>query len=315
MSDNDSMLIEIARMYYEQRLSQKEIASQFGLSRPTLSRLIQKILDTGIVEIRIRPPEAKTRDAIELAERVSSKLKLKEVLVVPQSSNTEYQRNNMGKICAKWLSEKITKKVVLGLAGGRSVATMIDFIEKIPYHAEIVSLMGGINSINNNLHSDMVVWNVSRKIGAVSHIIHCPAVLANKNDAVNIKKNPVVSQVISLFDKIDLAIIGIGTLSTVDSLLLQSDLLNPEDLAFLEAGNYIGEICGRFFNKKGKELTGSLAERTVSITLKQLRKIPLICLITSGPEKVEGIRIAAKSGFFNVLITDEKTARALLELT
>jgi DNA-binding transcriptional regulator LsrR (DeoR family) len=32
-----------------------------------------------------------------------------------------------------------------------------------------------------------------------------------------------------------------------------------------------------------------------------------------GPEKVEGIRIAARAGFFNVLVTSEETAKALLE--
>ncbi|MDR0402447.1 MAG: hypothetical protein LBH35_02530 [Treponema sp.] len=312
MNYSESALIEVAEMYFKQGLSQKFIAKQLNLSCPTLSRMIRKIRELEIVEITIRRPEAKNAYLLELVKNLKSKLKLKEVMVAPQSS-IGLLRKNMGKICAEWLSGKVKQKTILGLAGGRSVASMTEFAERAHYPIEVVSLMGGINSVNYNIHSDMAVWNVSRQIGAVSHIIHSPAILADKNDVTTMKKNPVVSQVLSLLDKIDLAIVGIGSLYTGDSLLLQSDLLNGDDIDFLKREEYIGEMCGRFFNRKGRELGGSIAERTVAITLKQLRKIPLVCLMTSGPEKVEGIRIAARAGFFNVLITGEETAKTLLE--
>jgi DNA-binding transcriptional regulator LsrR (DeoR family) len=312
MNYSESTLVEVAEMFYKQGLSQKEIANQLNLSCPTVSRMIRKIRELEIVEIIIHRPETRTMCLLELAGDVKSKLKLKEVMVVPQSS-AGLLRKNMGKICAEWLGGKIKGKTVLGLAGGRSVASTADFVEKTHNTVEVVSLMGGINSVNDNIHSDMVVWNFSQKIGASSRILHSPVILADKNDVFTMKKNPVVSQVISLFDRIDLAIVGIGSLNAGDSLLLHSDLLNQEDIDFLKKGKYIGEMCGRFFNRKGREPEGSLAERTVAITLKQLRKIPLVCLMASGPEKVEGILAASMAGFINVLITGEETAKALLE--
>ncbi|MDR2181508.1 MAG: hypothetical protein LBN92_02390 [Treponema sp.] len=312
MDYSEPVLIEVAEMYFKQGLSQKIIAKQLNVSCPTISRMIRKIRESGIVEITIHRPETNNTRLLELAENVAAKLKLREVMVVPQSS-IGLLHKNMGKLCAEWLSGKLRGKTILGMAGGRSIAAMTDFAEKVHYPTEIVSLMGGINSVNYNIHSDMVVWNVSKQIGAASHIIHSPAILADKKDAAAMKKNPVVSQVLSLFNKIDLAIVGIGTLNTGDSLLLQSDLLSGEEIGFLKRGEYIGEMCGRFFNRGGRELAGAIAERTVAITLKQLRKIPLVCLMASGPEKAEGIRIAARAGFFNVLITSEETARILLE--
>jgi DNA-binding transcriptional regulator LsrR (DeoR family) len=312
MNYNEAVLVEIAEMYFKQGLSQKFIAKQLNLSCPTLSRMIRQIRELEIVEIIIHRPDTKKGYLSELAKDLKSKLKLKEVMITPESS-IALRRKNMGKICAEWLGGKLRERTILGVAGGRSVASMIDFVEKVHYPAEIVSLMGGINSVNYNIHSDMIVWNVSKKIGASSHIIHSPAILADKNDVVTMKKNPVVSQVLSLFDKIDLAIVGMGPLNTGDSLLLQSDLLSKDEIDFLKQGEYIGEMCGRFFNRNGKELAGAIAERTVAITLKQLRKIPLVCLMASGQEKVESVRIAARVGFFNVLITSEETAKTLLE--
>jgi DNA-binding transcriptional regulator LsrR (DeoR family) len=312
MSAQESMLIEIAKMYYEQGLSQKAIANQLGLSRPTLSRLVQKIRETGIVRIEIRPQETKAIECIELGKQVRSKLKLNEVLVIPQSHSQGYMLETMGKTSAEWLGKKIKKNMLLGFSGGRSVARITEYLYSQPYSLEIVPLMGGLNSINNTIHADVIVWNISRKLGAESHIIHSPAILTTKNDAVNMKNNPVVSQVLSLFDKIDLAMVGIGTMQT-DTPLMRSNILTKEDISFLRTGCFIGEICGRFFNKKGKELTDQFAERTISITLKQLRKIPIVCAIASGAEKVEALSIAVKAGYVNALITDEETARILLE--
>jgi DNA-binding transcriptional regulator LsrR (DeoR family) len=312
MNYNEAILVEIAEMYFKQGLSQKFIAKQLNLSCPTLSRMIRQIRELEIVEIIIHRPETKKGYLFELAKDLKSKLRLKEVMITSESSIV-LRRKNMGKICAEWLGGKLRERTIVGVAGGRSVASMIDFVEKVHYPTEIVSLMGGINSVNYNIHSDMIVWNVSKKIGASPHIIHSPAILADKNDVATMKKNPVVSQVLSFFDKIDLAIVGMGPLNTGDSLLLQSDLLSKDEIEFLKQGEYIGEMCGRFFNRKGRELDGAIAERTVAITLKQLRKIPLVCLMASGQEKVESVRIAARARFFNVLITSEETAKILLE--
>lgn len=313
MGVHESILIEVAKMYYEQGLSQKVIAEHLGLSKPTLSRLIQKARETGIVQIKILHMDVKSAECFELAEQVCSKLKLKEALVVPQSPNEAYMLESMGKACAEWLEKKIQQNMILGFSGGRSVARIVEYIEKPPYPLEIVPLMGGVNSINNSIHADIIAWNISRKLEAASHSIHSPAILSDKSDAANMKKNPVVSQALSLFDKIDLAVVGIGTMR-MDAPLMQSNLLTPEDIAFLRAGNFIGEICGRFFNNKGKVLADHFAERTISITLKQLHKIPVVCAIASGLEKVEAIKVAIKAGFFTVLITDEETAKALAAL-
>lgn len=43
----------IARMYYEGKLTQREIAFKLGVSRPLISRLLQDARDLGLVEIRV----------------------------------------------------------------------------------------------------------------------------------------------------------------------------------------------------------------------------------------------------------------------
>lgn len=45
----------IARLYYEEKLTQREIALRLGVSRPLISRLLQDARDLNLVEIRVRP--------------------------------------------------------------------------------------------------------------------------------------------------------------------------------------------------------------------------------------------------------------------
>ena len=49
-------LMTAAVMYYEQSASQQEIADRMGISRPSVSRLLQRARDLGIVRIEIVPP-------------------------------------------------------------------------------------------------------------------------------------------------------------------------------------------------------------------------------------------------------------------
>ena len=47
------LMIETARLYYEHHFSQQLIANKLGISRPGISRLLQRAREAGIVKIEI----------------------------------------------------------------------------------------------------------------------------------------------------------------------------------------------------------------------------------------------------------------------
>ena len=61
MQEDLALLVRISRMYYESELTQLQIAEATGLSRPTISRSLDRAKRAGIVEIRIRDPLESTR--------------------------------------------------------------------------------------------------------------------------------------------------------------------------------------------------------------------------------------------------------------
>ena len=57
MDKKTERLVDVARMYYEQDRTQSEIADQYGISRPMVSKLLKEARDKGIVTIRISAPQ------------------------------------------------------------------------------------------------------------------------------------------------------------------------------------------------------------------------------------------------------------------
>ena len=49
-----SLLVQVARLYYEQNYNQNEIAKIVNLSRPYISKLLLEAKETGIVQITIK---------------------------------------------------------------------------------------------------------------------------------------------------------------------------------------------------------------------------------------------------------------------
>ena len=97
-------IIRAAELFYEQRISQTEIAKILNCSRSTVSRLLFAAVETGIVKIVIKRPVEKIPS---LAEEINNYFKLKEVIVVSGGLNNEQAYRNVGYAAAELLSKII----------------------------------------------------------------------------------------------------------------------------------------------------------------------------------------------------------------
>ncbi|MBC7252244.1 MAG: helix-turn-helix domain-containing protein, partial [Anaerolineae bacterium] len=56
MIEHEELLAQVASLYYEENLTQSEIARRIGTSRSTISRLLREARANGVVEIIIHYP-------------------------------------------------------------------------------------------------------------------------------------------------------------------------------------------------------------------------------------------------------------------
>lgn len=311
VKDRYRFLYKIAHAYYEDGLTQQEIANRFHLSRPKVSRLLQEARDEKVVTITLTPPSGGTAD---LETELEKKFGLDEVIVVPVSnprSNKAVARE-IGPTAAELLTRTLQGDEIIGLAWGATILTMVD---AMPVGARknltIVQMIGGLKPDYENEHSAEIVRRAARKLHANYQLIPAPGIASNNQAAKALRSDARIAETLAQAAKADVAVVGLGVLAP-DSLLLQSgEILSKNDLSILESAGAVGDVILRFFDANGTPLDLEINKRIIGLSLDQLRKIPRVIGLAGGEKKYEIIRAVLRSRILNVLVTDHITAKKL----
>ena len=79
MDTNKSyQIIRVAKKYYELHMGQLEIAQEEGVSKSTISRMLQKAVDLGYVKVTIDAPIESVK---EMEDKLKNIFHLKEIFV------------------------------------------------------------------------------------------------------------------------------------------------------------------------------------------------------------------------------------------
>jgi DNA-binding transcriptional regulator LsrR (DeoR family) len=305
-------IFEAARLCYGMGLSQREVAEDLGLSPATLTRLLQKARELGIVKFTVQPPEEYTRDAENLARELEKKLEIETVVLTPTAGRPEVVRKELGFAAAHWISGQLKFGTCIGFSGGRSVAEIIPFLKKTADGIEVVQLMGGVSPTEIDIQADVIARNAASRLGGTCHVIHGPAIFPSERELLQLLKNRIVADVVKRFDELDVSVVGIGTL-TPDNPLMQCGFLKEKEVELLSESGCVGDICGHFFNERGEEGDATVAKRILGIRLAQLIKTDKVCAVAAGSDKVGPIIAACRAGIPRVLVTDTETAERILK--
>ncbi|MFJ4621530.1 sugar-binding domain-containing protein [Streptomyces sp. NPDC088812] len=86
-----------------------------------------------------------------------------------------------------------------------------------------------------------------------------------------------------------------------------------KELARLRGLGAVGDICQRFFDAAGVHVDAGLGERTVGISVDQLRTVPTRIEVAGGERKYTAVRGAVRGRWITALVTDTATARRLVD--
>jgi lsr operon transcriptional repressor len=124
-----------------------------------------------------------------------------------------------------------------------------------------------------------------------------------------------IAEIFRLYDKIDIAIVGIGAIvGDVRSMLIDSGYVSRAELESLRKAGAVGDVFSYFIDRNGEIVRTELYERLITIGLPQIRKVPTTVGVATGTAKAQAVAAAVRGGFVNTLIVDSALARALLAL-
>src|SRR4030042_1230607 len=113
--DRRDFLIEVARLYHEQGLSQQDIARRFDISRSSVSLALKACREEGIVEIRIAGSPS---PLLALQAELKERYRLGAAVVAPAEPEAELAKRRVGLAAAAYLEGELTGGLRIGLSGG-----------------------------------------------------------------------------------------------------------------------------------------------------------------------------------------------------
>ena len=306
---SEDTIVEIARLRYEQRLPQHEIARQMGLSEATISRALKAALDLGYVEISVAPKAF--RDAA-LERELKQRMGLVTAIVVENRSSTSQTLETLGKATARVLDEVLKAGDVLGVSDGATVAAIAAAARRGPAtDLDVVALVGGVGTPEHFTHSTEVCRRMAAGLGARAWQLPAPAILDDIGAARLLRETAAIKGVFAMMHRIAVAVVGVGAISE-SAMVFREGFIEAAELEKIRAQGAVGTICARFFGRDGQPVGTAFDDRTLSIGVDELKRAPIRIAAAISPSKALAMRAAIEGGIINAVATDAETARTLI---
>lgn len=309
-SEKQQLSVEVARLYYQSDYSQQQIASQLGISRPTISRLLHYAKEKGYVKISIIDPFA---DLDKLACKLKEKYELNDIRVVFSPKDDYISiREYISKEAAEYLKKIVKNGDIVGVSWG---TTMYEVAKRLTKQnvkgVEVVQLKGGISHSKVNTYASETITLFADAFQTVPRYLPLPVIFDNAVVKQMVEEDRHIKSTMEMGKNANIAIFTVGTVRE-EALLFRLGYLNEEEKSILKKKS-VGDICSRFFDENGEICDEQINSRTIGISLEDLKQKEMSILVAGGTHKVKAIKGALKGRNANVLITDQYTAKKLLE--
>jgi DNA-binding transcriptional regulator LsrR (DeoR family) len=310
--DELRLLATVGRLYYEHGLRQPEIAAQLDLSQATVSRLLKRAQDEGIVRITVGVPNGVFP---ELEESLQATYGLKRAIVVDTLEGDAQVLRDLGAAAAHYVESTLRDGDIVGISSWSStLLAMVDAMHNLPVkvHAQVVQILGGVGNPGAEVHANTLTQRLGKLVNGQGIFLPVPGVVGTAESRGVLLDDPYVKSTLDLFDRVSIALVGIGAIEPSKLLASSGNVFAPEEIALLRERGAVGDICLHFFDQQGAPVITALDARVISMSLRQLRGVKRAVGIAGGSRKLAAIRGALAGGWINVLITDRFTAERLV---
>jgi len=312
-NDELRLIAKVAHLYHERGVRQAEIAKQLDLSQATVSRLLKRAEEEQIVRITVSVPHGAYT---EIEEELEAAYGLKEAIVVDSGTDEDQILRDLGAAAAYYVETTLKSSEIIGISSWSStLVAMVDAMHPLPrsVSTKVVQILGGVGNPTAENHATHLTRRMASLTRGEATFLPTPGITGSAEMARIYLEDPFVRPAIAQFEEVTLALVGIGTVEPSKLLTSSGNIFNADELDLLRGRGGVGDICLRFFDQDGAPVLTPLNERVIGMRLEQLQKVSRSVGIAGGQRKQAAIRGALAGRWINVLITDHRTAEALVE--
>ena len=308
--DEDDALARVTWLYHHRRLTQEQIAQQLGVSRPTIQRLLRQAAEKGFITVSLRVDLLRR---LQTASRLVERFGLREVFVVPISDldSEEDIRRACAKTGALYLEATLQPHQILAIAWGQTMFEVARALRETPVEGLVVAQStGGLNR-SGFFNPSRVTSLFGEKLHAQVYHLYVPMIIASKELREVLLPDPGIREVLDLVRQASCFMAGIGKVEK-GATVLQTGFLDQGTINRLKASGAVGDISSRYFDLQGKPILGDVNDRLMGLSWEDMRQLQTVVAV-AGPNRVEAVVGALRTGLLHVLIIDEQTAQKVLD--
>ena len=337
---------EAASMYYVQGETMEVIAHHLRVSRSTVSRLLARARQEGVVRVTLVQPGG----AGSLEGRMAQVFGVRTHIVPVREGTTEIHRlQQVASVAAAHMVDLIealaeqagnggpqvqdpagsggegpvqgrgSGGVVVGVAWG---TTMSEVSAALPSRSvpglTVVQLNGASDPVREGPSAGEVLSRMRLSLGARTISFPVPAFFDHVATREAMWSERSVKRVLAVTRRASLAVFGVGALDALNGALpsqvYEGGHLTARDQAVLRRQNVVGDVCTVLLRSDGSWRDVTLNARATGPTPAQLSRIPRRLCVAAGTGKARALLAALRARTATDLIVDDATARAVLEL-
>ena len=318
--DDSILMYRIAKLYYLQNISQVEISRLEGISRSTVSRLLDKARSSGIISVDVKLPISTKAEKTE--KDLCKRLGIREVIIAPTSvQETSLDAENallrdLASVAAAHLPRLLADCQMIGIGWGRSLYYTA---AELPYtHCDqpklFVPMVNDFSTHERFLQTSTIVSRFSEKFESNGYYLNIAPKQRAKGERTEAELEN-IRQLAIYWDVLDAAVLSFSSpQQLVQNPIYRCLWENGIDDVPPEEEHMLFESMGQVLYEDGSYYGVNRNYDTVALDLQRLKEIQNVICIGGGTQKASTLVYAGLSGYYKTLIVDYHTAEKMLQL-
>jgi deoxyribonucleoside regulator len=310
---DDRIIARVAELFYVHNISQYEIANKFNFSKAKVCRMIKEAKKRKIIEFQIKNVDKRP---IELEEKFEKIFKLKEAIIFYNSDIKIYDEElvfqEVGKIGAEYIHRVIDNNLNIAVTWGKTLYYVIKNLRfEKKYDVNVFSTIGSVSLTKTDYQNVNLTHMLAERLKGTSYPIYLPIFVETPELKDSLMQENIIKKVIGDTSKIDYYFTSLGTISKNSRMYT----LGAFELSFINTlinKKIVGEVGLNFYDVDGNFVETGLENRTINISIDEIKRIKNKVVIIFGDDKVEALTGFLKTQIADVLITDSRTAEKVL---
>jgi DNA-binding transcriptional regulator LsrR (DeoR family) len=314
-------MVQCLELYYRQSQSQKDIAQSLGVSAATVSRLLKRAYDEGLVRVELDLPRTQ---ALETA--LVQRYGLRDAVVVSSGGRGDV-REELGVAAAAYFEKITAHGMRVGLSCGFTLYQTVHALRERRLRDLVLYPLSGESTlklvdISPNTLVGMAAAKYRPHVSAyalpVQHLQSPRQLLRERR---RLLRDPETRRIYAGAQDVDVALVGIGFIGDQTPGFCALAEAYGVSVKRLRQLGVVGEINYQPFDDEGRIVERPelrpLVQRVLAVDGPRLQALSRhddrwVVAVAGGASKLNAVRGALRGRFMNVLVTDQDVAAALV---